>query len=166
MRTDLAAKLIDDYQRGRMSRRELAHRLLGLGAAMAAASAARGAEPAGDPAGDALLHARGIDHVALDVTDIARSREFYKKHLGLRVLRDGGERQCFMGPPGGEFILALFRSDTPGMNHYCYGIADYDPDRVAQALREAGVEPRREGGRVYFPDPDGLTVQVTGWSDR
>jgi hypothetical protein len=29
-------------------------------------------------------------------------------------------------------------------------------------LADAGLRPRRTGNRVYFPDPDGLTVQVAG----
>jgi len=47
------------------------------------------------------------------------------------------------------------------MNHYCYAIERYDPAEAVDRLTAAGLRPRRTGNRVYFPDPDGLTVQVT-----
>jgi len=157
MNDDLAIKLLEDYEQGKLSRREVAHRLVGLGVAMAAGGAAAAQEGA---ASSSTFAAQGLDHIALDVTNVARSRVFYVKHLGLQVQRDGGERSCFLGPPDGQFILALFRSDTAKMNHYCYGIPNYNPEDVVVKLQDAGITPRREGGRVYFPDPDGLTVQL------
>ena len=92
---------------------------------------------------------------------MARSRDFYIKHLGLEVIRDGGEDNCFLGS-GGDFFLTLFRGERPGLNHYCYAIKDYDADRAEEKLKAAGLKPRREGNRVYFHDPDGIEVQVAG----
>ena len=155
MRSDLADRLVADYEQGRLSRRELATRLMGLGAALAAAPAA-----AATARRASTFTSTGIDHVALTVTDVARSRDFYRQHLGLEVVREG-QNNCFMGR-GDGFFLALFQGDEPRMNHYCHAIEDYDPDRVVRALRDAGIEPRREGDRVYFDDPDGLEVQVSG----
>lgn len=162
MASHLASKLLDDYDHGELSRRELAARLVGLGAAMAGASGVAAAQLESNAG--STFNAMGLDHIALDVTDVPRSRAFYEKHLGLRVLRDGGDQRCFLGPPEGEFILALFRSDKAGMNHYCYAINNYAADNVVAKLRDAGIEPRREGNRVYFPDPDGLTVQLAARS--
>ncbi len=37
-----------------------------------------------------------------------------------------------------------------------------------ETLKAAGLKPERHENRVYFDDPDGLTVQVSGkndWSD-
>ncbi len=90
-----------------------------------------------------------------------RSRDFYKKHLGLEVIRDGGEDNCFLGS-GGDFFLTLFRGDKPGLYHYCYAIKDFDADRAEAKLKEAGLKVRREEGRIYFDDPDGIEVQVAG----
>ena len=59
----------------------------------------------------------------------------------------------------------MFRSRTAGMHHYCYTVADYDPATVVRTLERAGLKPRREGNRVYFPDPDGLTVQLSARND-
>jgi hypothetical protein len=48
------------------------------------------------------------------------------------------------------------------LNHYCYAIKGYDAERADEKLKAAGLKPRKEGNRVYFPDPDGVEVQVTG----
>src|SRR5690606_26043539 len=101
-----------------------------------------------------LFKAKGLHHVALDVTDVPRSRNFYAKHLGLDTIR-GNDNAMFMGADR-EFFLTLFKADKPGLNHYCYGIESYDPASAVAKLREAGINPRETSGRVYFPDPDGI----------
>jgi catechol 2,3-dioxygenase-like lactoylglutathione lyase family enzyme len=157
MRTDVAEQLVEQFERGLLSRRQLATRLLGLGATLAVtANDARADQDRKD-----TFQATGLDHVALDVREVARSRDFYVKYLGLGVVRDGGEENCFLGT-GGDFFLTLFRGDRPGLNHYCYAVKGYDPDRAEEKLKAAGLKPRREGNRVYYHDPDGIQVQVAG----
>ena len=157
MRPDFADEMIEQFERGKLSRRQLASRLMGLGAALAVVP---GAAQAGEDR-EATFRATGLDHVALDVNDVPRSRDFYKEHLGLEVIRDGGEDNCFLGS-GGGFFLTLFRGEKPGLNHYCYAIRDFDADRAEEKLKAAGLKVRRESGRIYFHDPDGIEVQVSG----
>ena len=157
MRPDFAEEIVEQFERGGLSRRQLASRLMGLGAALAVLpGTARGDEDRGG-----TFRATGLDHVALDVRDVRRSRDFYIKHLGLEVIRESGEDNCFLGS-GGGFFLTLFRGDTPGLNHYCYAIRDFDADRAEEKLKAAGLKVRRESGRIYFDDPDGIEVQVSG----
>jgi len=157
MQPDIAERLVEDFERGLLSRRQLAARLMGLGAALAVTpSAALGRQ--GEAA---IFQATGLDHVALNVRSVPRSRDFYIKHLGLKVTRDGGEENCFLGGAN-DFFLTLFRGEKPGLNHYCYAIKGYDADRAEEKLKAVGLKPRREGNRVYFPDIDGIEVQVAG----
>lgn len=156
MSREHADEIVAQYERGELSRRQLAARLMGLGAALAAVRPASGAARADE----GLFRATGLDHVALNVRDVARSRDFYVKHLGLEVIRDGGASNCFLGSKG-KFYLTLFRGNTPGLNHYSYAIEDYEPGRCEAKLRAAGLKVRREGGRLYFPDPDGIEVQIS-----
>lgn len=107
------------------------------------------------------FQATGLNHVALNVRNVPRSRDFYIKHLGLKVLRESGEENCFLGN-GEGFFLTLFKGEQPGLNHYCYTIPAYDADQVEAKLKAAGLKPRREDNRVYFPDIDGIEVQVEG----
>jgi catechol 2,3-dioxygenase-like lactoylglutathione lyase family enzyme len=130
---------------------------MGLGAAIAVMP---GAAEARRNEGS-TFQATGLDHVALNVSSVPRSRDFYIKHLGLKVIRDGGEENCFVGN-GDRFFLTLFKGERPGLNHYCYAIQGYNADQAEEKLRSAGLKPRREGNRVYFPDLDGIEVQVAG----
>lgn len=155
--TDSAVMLVHDFEQGMLSRRQLVVRLMGLGAAFAAMQSVSRA----DQEQNSTFHALGLDHVALNVSDVARSRDFYATHLGLKTVYDGGKEMCFLGR-GGIFFLALFRAQKPGLNHYCYVIQNYDPEEVARTLKAAGLQPRREADRVYFDDPDGNEVQLAG----
>jgi catechol 2,3-dioxygenase-like lactoylglutathione lyase family enzyme len=157
MQRDIAEKLVEDFERGLLSRRQLASRLMGLGAALSVMT--RSAQAINEKS--STFQAKGLDHVALNVSSVPRSRDFYIKHLGLKVIRDGGEDNCFLGG-GDDFFLTLFKGERPGLNHYCYAIRDYTADQAEEKLKAAGLKPRREDNRVYFPDPDGIEVQVAG----
>jgi catechol 2,3-dioxygenase-like lactoylglutathione lyase family enzyme len=106
----------------------------------------------------------GLNHGALRVTDIPRSRDFYVEHLGARVIRES-ETNCFLAL-GANHFLGLFRRDSGGLDHLCFTIDDYDPDRAEETLRAAGFTPHRNQDRVFFPDPDGNLVQLAStWGD-
>jgi catechol 2,3-dioxygenase-like lactoylglutathione lyase family enzyme len=158
MEIDLALGIVESYERGLLSRRQLVSRLTGLGAGVAMMAQTANAAAT---ALDGTFQAKGLDHVALNVKNVPVSRDFYIKHLGLKVIMDGGEENCFLGAAGG-FFLTLFKGEKPGLNHYCYGIDGYDPDKAEEKLKAAGLKPRREGNRLYFPDPDGIEVQISG----
>ena len=156
---------VDQYERGHLSRRQFVGYLAGvMGAAMSGANAA--APSAAQAASGAAFQATGLNHIALRVTDVPRSRDFYKALLGLEVSRDGGEQNCFL--TCGDHFVALFRNQEAGMDHYCYSVADYDVNVAKEKLEQEGLEPRTPAGtgRIYFKDPDGLTVQLAGINHR
>jgi catechol 2,3-dioxygenase-like lactoylglutathione lyase family enzyme len=150
------------YERGRLSRRQLVAQLMAIGAASAGLSTfARAAAAASTPATDKAptFAAGSIDHLALSVTDVKRAAAFYQQHLGLKLTRDGGDSSAFLNCGERDF-LALFRGDKPGLHHFSFSVPNYSADDAVKRLEAAGLEPSRQGNRVYFPDPDGLTVQV------
>jgi hypothetical protein len=157
--------VVAEYDEGRLSRRALVARLTALGAMMAAMPVGRAVAQDGStapppppmPAAEPTFKATGLDHIALSVTDVQRSREWYVRHLGLAVTSEN-RNSAFLSC--GDNFVALFRADTPAMHHYSYALAEYDVADAEARLKVAGLEPRREGNRIYFPDPDGLIVQV------
>ena len=149
--------IVDCFERGQLSRRQLVTQLMALGAAAAGLPSL--ALAADEAAKEPTFAATTIDHVALSVTDVKRSVAFYQKHLGLKLTRDGGEGSAFVSCGERDF-LALFRGDKPGLHHFSFSIPNYNADDAAKRIEAAGLKLRREGNRVYFPDPDGLTVQV------
>jgi catechol 2,3-dioxygenase-like lactoylglutathione lyase family enzyme len=153
------SRILGDYEAGRVTRREVVTRLALLGAL-----AGVGRPGAATPDGGSTFEAVGLNHIALRVTDVGRSRDFYTKHLGLQVTRESLPGSCFL-QCGPQFV-ALFRGSPPGMDHYCYSVPDYDQQDAARRLRAEGIAPRLRGSRIYFADPDSLEVQLAAPSHR
>ena len=118
-----------------------------------------------------------IDHVALDVSDIDRSIEFYETLFGCKHYYErksaAGFRIAYLR--SGDTVLELVHRDAGGMNgfHFCFESDDFDGD-VAR-MKEAGIpvltephgtdarEPREEGWRrVVFQGPDGEAIEFRG----
>lgn len=152
-------RVLDEYDGGRVSRRGL---IVQLTAMLGAAAGVRAAQepPSPRPEWTSTFTATEINHLALRVTDVSRSTRFYREHLNLTPRSDDSPNSVFLNVGERDF-LALFRADTPGMDHYCYTVADYTAGGAVEHLEAAGLEPRRRGNRVYFDDPDGLEVQVS-----
>ena len=148
--------MVRAFEEGRLTRRQL---VTHLGAFMALAAA--GARPSAAADARSTFEGTEINHIALRVPDVARSRDFYVKHLGLKVSRDATPANCFL-ECGERNFVALFRGNEPGMDHYCYSVEDYNVTRAEEKLKAEGFTPRvvRRDGRIYFSDPDGLTVQL------
>ncbi len=105
-----------------------------------------------------VFQGNGVNHVALNVTDVACARDYYQRLFGLPVIQQA-VRNCFLGVAGN--FLALFQGGKPGVNHFCISIDDYDPGATKARGEAAGLKIRRQQDRLYFPDPNGLTVQVS-----
>src|SRR5216683_150613 len=144
----LISKVLRSYEQGKLSRRQL---IQGLAALAAATEAVRGA-------GSSTFKGMALNHIAIRVTNVQRSRDFYQKHFGLPVLHEA-EDNCFLGL--GKNFLTLFRNEKPGLDHFCIAIENFRADAVVEELKRQGFKPRRPAGtdRVYFPDPDGLELQ-------
>jgi lactoylglutathione lyase len=104
----------------------------------------------------------GINHVALEVSDIEEALAFYGAIFDLRLR--GRERGMAFIDMGDQFIaLSEGRSDPPdGARHF--GLVVDDKEAVRAALEHAGVriEP---GRRLDFRDPWGNHVQVVDYRD-
>jgi len=151
------SRVLERYEAGALSRRELVARLVALAVASGASRRLGAAEPS-------TFEAVGLNHIALRVADVERSRDFYVRRLGLRVARESLPGSCFLDC--GEQFVALFRGDRPGLDHYCYSVPGYDQGRAAGKLKEAGIGPRLSGRRIYFDDPDGIEVQLAAPEHR
>ncbi|WP_225726547.1 MULTISPECIES: VOC family protein [unclassified Nocardia] len=119
-------------------------------------------------------------HIGLNVSDLERSVEFYRRALGFEQLRAGGaagRRFAFLGF-GGAPMLTLwqqstgdFATETPGLHHLSFQVESMDQVReIESALRELsvrfaydGVVAHSEGaasGGIFFADPDGIRLEV------
>jgi glyoxylase I family protein len=102
--------------------------------------------------------------------DVARTEEFYSRHLGIAFTRNPGEDGSvwLLAKIGSEVEMLVFPGDpkpgnTPGI---VFGLADGGIDPLVASLAAAGVEivtPVSEapgGWSAEFKDPDGHVMSV------
>jgi catechol 2,3-dioxygenase-like lactoylglutathione lyase family enzyme len=115
----------------------------------------------------------GLRHVALNVRDVRRSRDFYSGVLGMKIEWMPDEQNIYL--TSGSDNLALHQLPpgsepaAPQLVHHIGFIVrrKEDVDEWAERIRAHGIplaaEPKthRDGARsFYFYDPDGLLIQL------
>ena len=129
-----------------------------------------------------------LDHLVINVSDVARSAEWYRKVLGMEVkIFDPGQGK----PPRTSLIFGSqkinvrphdadkvewFTADreTAGSDDLCF-LTSSTPDEVVAHLGACGVAiaegpVRKQGARgalrsVYCRDPDGSLIEISSYED-
>jgi lactoylglutathione lyase len=121
----------------------------------------------------------GIDHVAIAVSDMDRSIQFYSEVLGLSLLEDGrnegGKKKSFLGTKD-HTLIALTEDKklnrdksqiVESVAHVAFKVDDVE--KASKLLRERGVnfieEKVEKDGKIkayHFLDPDGLELEIYG----
>lgn len=146
--------LVEQFDRGTLSRRRLIRGLAALAAAGGALPAAGQTTP---------FRSTRIDHVSVQVTDMARSVEFYEKVFGLRILNEDRENEIVrMGVT--RIIVSLHRKPPVGIvDHYSIAIDDFDRETVTAELAKLGLTAEENLDYGFFVrDPEGVPVQIVG----
>ena len=132
-----------------------------------------------------MFKTTGIDHVAVNTSDMEATLQFYCGILGMRLARtsrtpDG--RRHYNVEIGGGNAFAFFdgaekpTEDSPQyLNHFAIPVAtEAEFDEAYQRLKDHGVEvteviEREYGKTYYFKDPHGIRLQIelqtTGWNE-
>jgi catechol 2,3-dioxygenase-like lactoylglutathione lyase family enzyme len=143
-------KLISDFERGSLSRRELALSLAAL------VSSAQGAP------GESGMRAVSLNHVTVRVPDVQRTSRFYQELFGM-PLKQHSEKTHILGV-GKSFFGIEQKDGGPALDHYDFGIAGFNADQAAAKLtaRNLTLEPGGTKESFKFRDPDGFLVQLNG----
>jgi catechol 2,3-dioxygenase-like lactoylglutathione lyase family enzyme len=163
----IIAKLLQDFEQGMMTRRQLIQSLALTATAASAASAAE----------NTVAEAVSINHVSYQVADYAKTRDFYTGLFGMKVSRDNGT-QCRLTFGNNILVVRTRPSGTPKVDHIAYTLANWDTDKKVKGAVEAelkrrglkvrttepSAENRRFGEEPSFivEDPDGFMVQMGG----
>lgn len=119
-------------------------------------------------------------HVGLNVTELARSVDFYRRALGFELLgisAEGDHRYAFLGSDGALRLTLWQQSDgafstrTPGLHHLSFQVDTIEQvQTVASALKDLGVSFAHDGvvahgegaasGGIFFTDPDGIRLEI------
>jgi catechol 2,3-dioxygenase-like lactoylglutathione lyase family enzyme len=160
----IVARLLDEFERGRMSRRQLIQSLSAAALSSIVTSSATAAAADGQ-----VFKATAFNHVSYQVADYRKSRDFYATLFGMKVTLDDG-MQCRLAF-GENLLIARNRpTGTPKVDHIAYTIAGWDTDKSVKPALKVELERRglkiREsttgGSSFHVMDPDGFEVQMGG----
>jgi len=187
MKAFVASKL-DEYSKGRISRRQLLETLT-IAAAAAAAPGAQAAQ-----AQNRALKAALTNHISYQCPDFRRVADWYSRVFNMEQVTYPSEPTQIGMPLGrrnvkplgvtaddvpASYIVVRTRnpSGTPAdvaasarprsratIEHIGYTVADFDRDRARAELRALGVQNIRDGGlySLHMTDPFGYDIQVSG----
>jgi catechol 2,3-dioxygenase-like lactoylglutathione lyase family enzyme len=172
--------LLTDFEKGKMTRRQLIQSLALVAAAGPAATAGAQTASTIPPAtGPAAFKTVWLDHISYAVTDYRKSTAFYRDLMGWEIRNDNGKNQCTMKVGDiGEIIIRNRRedagsADTPAaapitgvINHVSYGIDKWNTEGVKAELERRGLKPRPDmvGDNFksfHVKDPDGWDLQIS-----
>ncbi|MVT07382.1 SMU1112c/YaeR family gloxylase I-like metalloprotein [Chitinophaga tropicalis] len=122
---------------------------------------------------------KGIHHIAIICADYERSKEFYTRVLGLKIIREvyRMERQSYKLDLSlnGHYIIELFSFPDPpprvsgpeacGLRHLAFAVDDIEQAVTHLKSHAVVPEPIRTDpytGRrfTFFTDPDGLPLEL------
>jgi catechol 2,3-dioxygenase-like lactoylglutathione lyase family enzyme len=153
----MIGKLLQDFEEGKMSRRQLIQSLALAASAAGAAVPAAAAESKG-------FKTLSVNHISYVVADYTKTRDFYVDLMGMKPVHDDG-KQCSL-VFGDSFIIARNPREgvkTPLINHVAYTIDNWDKNAVEAELKRRGLSPRPDTeDSFHVKDPDGFDLQISG----
>src|ERR1700716_593678 len=118
----IIARLLQDFEQGKMDRRQLIKSL--SVAAAAAVGMASPARAAGKP-----LEALYVNHISYQVNDYKKVRDFYVDLLGMKVTEDDG-KQCRLVFGTNMLIPRDRAGGAPAkVDHISYTVANWDAEK-------------------------------------
>ena len=161
----IISRLLEDYEHGKVTRRQLIRTLAVAAMATSTVSDAEAAAPA---------NANSINHVSMQVADYTKTRDFYAGLLGMKISDDDGKTQCRL-TFGDNILIPRNASSRPGgkvgVDHIAYTLANWDTDKtvkpaVEAELKRRGLNIRVTEGSFHVQDPDGFEVPSSQRSRR
>ena len=152
----IVEKMLNDFERGILSRRQLAATLTGLAAAAALPATPALAAPS--------LKAITLNHVTVRVPDLQKTSKFYQEFFGM-PLAQHSETIHILGV-GESFFGIEQKPGAAALDHYDFGLQGWDAKAMRAKIAAHGLHitpgSRGDDESFKFNDPDGFVVQVNG----
>ena len=146
--TNTISRLLEAYEKGKMSRRQLVQGLVLLAAGSSTAQAAG-------------FQGNSVNHISLQVSNLQRSTDFYQRVFGCPVNKRDGNNQLVFGK---NFLVLREGKPAAKVDHFAIGVDNFNKDSVTADLKARGATPiDQQGGGFGFHvlDPDGFPVQIS-----
>ena len=151
----IISNLLQRFERGALSRRELVQ---GLAMLAAGGEIAQAQDPS--PA----LQGTRIDHVSIQVTDLPRSIAFYQTMFGLTPISEDKPNEIVRLGAAGKVLVSLHHKSPTGLvDHFAIGVEGFSRDAATRELEAHGATPETNlDAGFHIKDPEGMSVQIVG----
>ena|SRR5579863_2038987 len=141
--------LLDKFERGTLTRRQLALSLAAL---------VSGGQAAPQETG---LKAVSINHVTVRVPDLHRTSQFYQAFFGM-PLRQQSAKIHILGIGNSFFGIEQGEGQTATVDHYDFGIAGFNADEARAKLKAHNLKFADGNSQESFKfrDLDGFQIQL------
>jgi catechol 2,3-dioxygenase-like lactoylglutathione lyase family enzyme len=156
MNNTMISRLLETYESGKMTRRDLVQGLALLTASAGTVSAAG-------------FQGNTINHVSLAVSDVQKSTDFYQRVFGATVHKRQGTNQIFFGK---SFFVLRPGKPTGRVDHVAIGVDNFNEQSMTADLKARGATPipstaanKALGLGFHVVDPDGFPLQMVSSSN-
>ena len=153
----LIEKMLTDFERGTLTRRQLAATLTGMAAAAVAV-------PVAPALAAPSLKAITLNHVTVRVPNLQKTSKFYQQFFGMKLAQQS--ETIHILSVGESFFGIEQKPGAAALDHYDFGVEGFDAKamRAKVAARGLQITPGSRGDdeSFKFNDPDGFVVQVNG----
>src|SRR6266446_5426702 len=158
------AKLLNDFEQGKMNRRQLIQSL-SVAAAASAALTPAAALDAQAPTPTGKLEAGYVNHISYSVNDYKKVRDFYVDLLGMKITEDDG-KQCRL-VFGNNILIPRNRADggPAKVDHIAYTVMNWDAEKdgIEAELKRRNLQFTGSAKTSFqVKDPEGMGVQFGG----
>ena len=120
-----------------------------------------------------MIRSRGLNHIQLNVRNLARSVAFYEKAFGLKVKFRIGRGMAFLQSPGADDLITLSKrsgkdvAGSGGLAHFGFAMDAPIEKCITQVTRAGGklIDRGEHAPGVeyaYVSDPDGYVIELQG----
>lgn len=152
----LVDRMLKDFEKGTVSRRQLAAALAGMVAGGATQASPAQAAPS--------LKAISLNHVTVRVPDLWKTSRFYQDFFGMRLAQQS--ETIHILSVGESFFGIEQKPDLPALDHIDFGLEGWDAAAMRAKVQAAGLKltpgARGDDESFKFNDPDGFVIQVNG----
>jgi catechol 2,3-dioxygenase-like lactoylglutathione lyase family enzyme len=151
----IISNLLNRFERGALTRRELIQGLAMLTAASGTVTDAQ--------VPDVNIKGAKIDHVSIQVNDLARSVAFYQKMFALTIVSEDKPNEIVRLGVGKPLVSLHHKSPTGLVDHFAIGVDKFNKELVTRVLKERGANPEDNlDAGFHIKDPEGISVQIVG----
>jgi len=146
--------LVKQFERGRLTRRQLVQGLLVIAATPVLAQE----RPVG------AFRPTGIDHVQITVTDLKATQQFYEKLFGVATTTSPNPTQLSLGLGSAGNTISVHSESGPikPIDHFGIAVEDFSTEAALATVKRVvpGFKADINGNSVFVVGPDAVRVQI------